>query len=106
MIKKPKTVEEYVELVNQAVYEVEELRMAMEYDEDSLGGAASFLDELERGVLGLKREMAEGSYRWASGDLPFMGIVENVDDRLLPFKDLLRLINHTHMTGLEVDEGP
>ena len=105
MIKKPKTVDEYVELVNQAVYEVEELRMAMEYDEDSLGAAASFLDELEEGVRRLKQQMQEGSYRWASGDLPFMVIVEKVDDRLLPFKDLLRLINHTHNTGLEVDEG-
>lgn len=101
IIKKPKTVQEYVELIDQAIFEVEELRMAMEYDQDSMGGAEKFIDELEAGVRGIKQQMKEGTYQWATGDLPFMDVVKRTDSRLLPFKELLHAINHTHKTGLD-----
>ncbi|GAB6043487.1 hypothetical protein [Endothiovibrio diazotrophicus] len=100
-IKKPRTVEQYVDLIDQAIFEVEELRLAMEYDMEGMGGADSFLAELEEQIRGIKRQMAEGTYQWASGDLPFMDIVNHASDRALPFKHLLRLINFTHVTGLE-----
>lgn len=105
MIKRPKTVDQYVELVKQAVFEVEELRMATEYDLEQMGGVMTFLDNLEEQVKGLWGSMVQGTYEFRDEDLPFMRIVNTADDRLLPFKFLLRVINETHRKGLDVDEA-
>ncbi|MFA7095088.1 MAG: hypothetical protein WC383_01220 [Gammaproteobacteria bacterium] len=104
MIKRPKTVDQYVELVKQAVFEVEELRLATEYDLEQMGGVMTFLDNLEEQVKGLWDSMVQGTYEFRDEDLPFMRIVNTADDRLLPFKFLLRVINETHRKGLDVDE--
>lgn len=104
MIKRPKTVDQYVELVKQAVFEVEELRMATEYDLEQMGGVMTFLDLLEEQVKALWDAMVRGTYEFRDEDLPFMPIVNTADDRLLPFKFLLRVINETHRKGLDVDE--
>ncbi len=104
MIKRPKTVDQYVELVKQAVFEVEELRMATEYDLEQMGGVMTFLDLLEEQVKVLWDSMVQGTYEFRDEDLPFMRIVNTADDRLLPFKFLLRVINETHRKGLDVGE--
>ncbi len=104
MDSRPKTPEAYVELVNQALYEVEELRFAMEYDMDSMGEAASFLDQLEGQLKELRASMSDGSYRFGKEDLPFMKLVDAQDDRVMPFKYLFATINRTHKEGLNVGE--
>lgn len=101
---KPKTVEQYVELVDQAIFEVEEVRLAAEYDMDSMGGALDFIEDLEKGLQVLRQSMADGSYKFADQNLPFMGIVRSVNDMLLPIKSLLHTINETHRNGLDIDE--
>ena len=101
---RPKTAEEYVSLIENALFEIEDLRAAAEYDEDSMGGALKFLDELEAQVRSIRDRMAAGSYRFEDRDLPFMKLVQQVDDRLLPFKQLLVIINATHRKGLNVEE--
>lgn len=103
MDTRPKTADEYVELINQALFEIDDLRAAAEYDADSMGGVMEFLDQLDRDVRGLKQAMIEGRYQFGTGDLPFMRIVETYDERVLPFKYLLRVINATHKLGLNVD---
>jgi hypothetical protein len=105
MDNRPKTPEEYVSLVDQALFEIEDLRMSMEYDIDSMGGAGDFLGLLEGEVKALRAAMANGSYRFGKEDLPFMKLVESQDDRLLPFKYLFATINRTHKQGLNVDEN-
>jgi hypothetical protein len=104
-MKRARSGDEYVSLVRQAMDEIFDLRAAMEYDEDSMGRANAFIDRLEEGVRRLYRSMEEGTYRFATGDLPFMDVVRKADERLLPFKTLLIRINETHLKGLEVDEG-
>lgn len=104
MLGRPKTPEQYVDLVDQAIFEIEDLRMAAEYDMDSLGAATEFLEELERDVRKLRDAMADGSYQFGGGDLPFVKIVEKQDERILPFKQLLLKINETHVKGLDVEE--
>jgi len=42
-----KTVEEYVDLVKQALFEIEELRVAAEYDMEDMGTSLKFVDDLE-----------------------------------------------------------
>ena len=104
MLGRPKTPEEYVDLVDQALFEIHDLRAAAEYDMDSLGAATEFLDELERDVQALRNSMTDGSYRFGKEDLPFVKVVAPQDEMILPFKQLLLKINETHVNGLEVDE--
>lgn len=105
MDSRPKTPEAYVELVNQALYELEDLRMAMEYDMESMGDAADFIEILEQQVDALRVSMGDGSYRFGKEDLPFMALVNAQEDRVLPFKYLFATINRTHLEGLNVDEN-
>ena len=103
MLGRPKTAEAYVDLVDQALFEIEDLRLAAEYDMDSLGAATEFLAELEQDVRKLRDSMADGSYRFGKENLPFLKVVAHQDERVLPFKQLLLKINETHINGLEVD---
>jgi len=104
MLGRPKTPEQYVDLVDQALFEIEDLRLAAEYDMESMGAATEFLAELERDVQALRNSMADGSYRFGKENLPFVKVVERQDERILPFKQLLLKINETHIHGLDVDE--
>lgn len=104
MLKRPKTAKEYVYLVDQAIDEVNDLRMSAEYDVDSLGESLKFIPDLEEQLRELRQSMADGSYTFANEDLQFMRIVEHEDDRLLPFKYLFLVINETHKKGLDVDD--
>jgi len=103
MVGRPKTPEQYVDLIDQALFEIAELRMAAEYDMDSMGSANEFLGELEQDVRKLRQSMTDGSYFFNKEDLPFVRVVERQDERILPFKPLLLKINETHTLGLEVD---
>ena len=105
MLGRPKTPEQYVDLVDQALFEIEDLRLAAEYDMDSMGAATEFLADLEHDVRKLRQAMADGSYRFGKENLPFVNVVQNQDERILPFKQLLLKINETHIKGLDVDES-
>lgn len=102
LISKPKSAEEYVKLVEQAVIELSEFRASLEYDMEEEGARYAFLEPLEQEVVRLRASMADGSYRFENKDLPFMVIVNRFRSRI-PFSDLLALINRTHREGLDVD---
>ncbi len=104
-LRRARTVDEYVEMINQAIFEVEELRMAIEYDEEGMGGAAKFISDLEGMLNKIKKQMEAGEYMFATGDLPYMTIVNEQDDMFLPFKYILRVINETHLKGLDVGDN-
>lgn len=104
MLKRPATAKEYVYLVDQALDEVNDLKMSAEYDMDSLGSALKFIPELSNFLQELRDSMADGSYKFGDDDLPFMRIVEYEDDSILPFKYLFQVINETHKKGLDIDE--
>ena len=53
MLGRPKTPEQYVDLVDQALFEIEDLRLATEYDMDSMGAATEFLADLGQKELNL-----------------------------------------------------
>ena len=103
MLGRPKTPEEYVDLVDQALFEIEDLRQAAEYDMDSMGAASEFLEQLERDVRKLRESMADGSYLFGKENLSYVKVVEHQDERILPFKMLLLKINETHIKGLDVE---
>ncbi len=103
-MQRPRTPEEYFDLVDQALFEIRDLRWAAEFDEEELGGALKFLDRLEAEVDALRRQMLDGTYHFGNEDLPFMDIVAAQETFILPFKPLLQIINQTHKHGLAVAE--
>ena len=100
LIKRPSRQGAYLELVKQALFEVEELRMAAEFDEEYMGDVLSFIPGLEKPLREMESALRDGSYEFGADDLPFMPIVERQPDVMLPFKTLLRQINDTHRQGL------
>ena len=100
-MQRPRTPDEYVELVRQSLLEAEELRQAADYDTDEMAAALGFLDPLEAELRKLYDSMEDGSYDFADADLPFMAIVDKQNEQVLPFKRMLRLINLTHRQGLD-----
>lgn len=103
-MERAKTVEQYVGFVDELIDELYELRMAMEYDMDSMGGAMNFIEVLESQVKDLRKSMGDGTYVFGDDNLPFMELVKNVDDRLLPFKHLFMMVNATHTQGLDIED--
>lgn len=103
-MKRASTMDEYLEMVDEALGEIQDLKEAIEFDENEMSEAAGFVDRLEVAVQRLRKQMADGSYRFGDQDLPFMAVVATESTHFLPFKDLLEAINRTHRQGLvEVD---
>jgi hypothetical protein len=46
--------------------------------------------------------MANGSYLFGRGDLPFMRLVKRSSEKTLPFIRLFYRINQTHKQGLDI----
>lgn len=101
----PRTWDEYVDLVHQAVYEVDELRACMmEEDElDDVDLYNQYVGLLDKQLRELYEAMTSGNYQFPSStDLPFMALVRQYG-RFMPFRSLLDLINRTHREGLAGD---
>jgi hypothetical protein len=102
-LRRAKTVDEYVEWVRQAVFEVGDLRDCLEFELEDLNRFPAFLDPLEQGIAGLYESMKAGSYSFGREDLPFMDLAEKCAEEV-PFVTLLKQINETHRKGLEVED--
>lgn len=101
-MKGPTTWDEYLDLVHQAVYEVDELRACMmeEEDMDDTAMYNQYVGQLDVQLRELYDAMISGRYQFpADGDLPYMPLVQKYG-RFMPFRSLLELINRTHRNGL------
>ncbi len=101
-IVRARSSDEYVQMIEQALDDVWDLHQSIEYDEDFMAVAREFIGPLENSLKDLHQSMKDGNYEFATGDLPFMAIVEKYHDAELPFKFLLKRINETHMKGLQI----
>lgn len=100
-LQRARTVEEYVEWVKQAVFEVDDLRDCLEFELEDLARFPTFLDPLEKGIKELYQSMLEGRYVYGREDLPFMDLVERYAEQI-PFNGLIKQINETHRRGLSL----
>ncbi len=99
-MKDPKTLDEYLDLVHQAVYEVDELRACIDDDMEEMENYLPFVEQLDAQLRALFDEMTSGKYTFpANADLPFMAIVQRFGVHI-PFRKLLESINRTHRRGL------
>ena len=101
MITKPSTPEEYVALVRQAIFELEDIVEAMGFDVDEIDDSPMYIEVLLKELPA----MADGSYQFGRHDLPMMRVVKQHTDKELPCIRLLYLINQTHREGLDVRDS-
>lgn len=101
-MKNPKTVEEYIDLVHQAVYFVDELRVFSEENDAQTAEILPWIDALDKELRQLYDDMTSGRYHFDPNgpDLPFMAAVRKFG-AAIPFRQLLSTINHTHRFGLD-----
>jgi len=106
-VHRARSAAQYTELVKQALFEVDDLRACLEWDYDDdavqIARTVPYLEPLAMTVRELHASMVDGSYRFATGELPFMEILRRYPDQL-PFAHLLERINATHCEGLDVGE--
>ena len=98
----PATWDEYLDLVHQAVYEIDELRACIDEDagDEDAELYAQFIEPLDFHLRKLFDEMTSGRYQFsADADLPFMPVMQKYG-RAIPFRVLLETINRTHRKGL------
>jgi hypothetical protein len=101
-MKRAQDFNQLIDLVHEAVYEVDELRACLEHDDDEASTYTPFLDDLDKMLRDLHEAMASGKYAGVGSgeDLPFMPLFKK-HERSIPFRELLRTINATHREGYE-----
>jgi hypothetical protein len=101
-LQRARSVDEYVEWVRQAVFEVADLRDCLEYEAEDMAKIPAFLNPLEDGIRSVLRSMQDGTYAFGRVDLPFMDLVGRYAHEI-PFHTLLKQINETHRRGLDAE---
>ena len=101
-MKRARDLNELIDLVHQAVYEVDELRACLEHDDEEASIYTPYLDPLDQMLRELYESMTAGSYPGVGrgDDLPFMTLFKR-HERDIPFREILRAINATHREGYE-----
>lgn len=100
-----RTPEEYVNLIEQVIDELQDIKEVTGYAFDDDQGNLSFVDVLTKDMRVLRASMADGTYQFGRNDLPCMRIVKKLTDMQLPCIRLLYMINQTHREGLDVQGG-
>jgi hypothetical protein len=103
VLQTPETPEGYYDLIQQALFEINDLRASLEYDEldgPNMAQALGMLEAIEKPLQDMAIQMREGTYEFGTKELPFMPLARRQREEMLPFKHLLRMINETHVNGL------
>jgi hypothetical protein len=94
--------DELVEIVNRALDEVEDLRAAIEYDEEYPGESSIIVEPVSSGLADLLTAINNNSYQPGQGDwLRFLDPLRDIDHRAVPFWPLLKIILETHEKGYQ-----
>ncbi len=102
MGERARSAEEYAGLVDQVIFDIQELRASTDYDMEAIDVDTAYLGLLLEELRELRASMADGSYLFGRNDLEFMRIVKRHNERDLPFIKLLYQINETHKQGLDI----
>lgn len=95
----PATRDAYLELIHQALEEVEDLRRCADDDMEEMERYLPFLDQLTAQLHALQQAAARGQTSDPNEDLPFMPIVVRFG-RDIPFRSTLEALNKAHRAGL------
>lgn len=98
----PRNMDEYIDLVHEAIYEIDELRLSIEESslDDDWERYRDLLEPLDAEVRKFYEALTSGAHRFRpEEDLPFMPLVERLGKEV-PVKPLLEAINRAHRRGL------
>lgn len=104
MSDRARTAEEYVDLVKQVIFELEDMQAASAWDIDELASENTLVNVLLEEMRELHASMQKGEYLFGRQELPFMRLLKGVSNNDLPFLRLFYMINRTHTQGLDVPE--
>ena len=102
-LRRARTAGEYAEWVQEAMFEVGDLKNCLLYEFEDLQRFPAYIEPLEEGVKQVYDAMVVGTYRFGRKDLLYMETLRRHEDQI-PFHLLLKQINETHRKGLEVPE--
>ena len=105
MSGRAKTAKDYAALVQQAIYELEDILEASSFDIDEIDANLGFVEVLLKELRAMRASMRDGSYQFGRQDLPMMRVVKQYTDKELPCIKLFYDINQTHREGLDIDAG-
>ena len=94
-----KDAKEYLELIEQAISEVDDLRSSVAFDEGYHGEMDGYVDKLGKHLDKLKKSLNPENPELTGENLGFMEVVAVTDISFLPFKHLLLRINATNKLG-------
>lgn len=77
---------------------------AMEFDEEGMPGAIDFADQLDHQLKALLKDVQSGEHEFKDEDLPFISVLQGRLSFMVPYHDLLYVINETHRKGLQTEE--
>jgi hypothetical protein len=100
-----RNLDELTEIINQALDEVEDLRAAIEFDEEFKGEFSIIVEPASAGLTRLLSAINEDNYRPGEGDwIQFLETLRNIDHGAVPFWPLMRIIIETHENGFQTEE--
>lgn len=97
-MRRARNIKEYIELIDQAIFELAELSAADEWEQEEGGKTLIFISPLIEQLDQLREELINGNHIFTPTDLVLMKIVR-VNARQIPFNDLFDIINQTHRLG-------
>lgn len=99
----PRTLDEYLDLVDQAIFEIEDVLMCAQDEGDpedyEFSDILPVYEQLSKELKKLHADVLQGKQVIGKGeDLPFMPLVSKWKDRI-PFHSLLAALNYAYKTG-------
>ena len=100
-----RSLEELIEIINQALDEVEDLRASIAHVEEYMGEASSMVEPVSTGLKNLPGAINDDSYQPGRDDwLKLLDPLRDINHRAVPFWPLLKLILETREKGYQVGE--
>ncbi len=101
----PRTLDEFLDLVDQAIFEIEDVLMCAgdegDPEDHEFSDVLPVYEHLSRELKKLHADVLQGKHSIGKGeDLPFMFLAAKWKERI-PFYDLLTALNYTYKTGFQ-----
>lgn len=99
-MRPPQSVAEFLDLVDQAIFEMDELAICANEDlDDETADLVQPFRSISGGLRQLHEQVGRGNHQFADGgDLPFMPLVRKYR-HVIPIYRLLDLLNQAHRQG-------
>ena len=106
-MRKIRNQQEYLTIIDAALDDLFDLESAIEYDEEFMENSLQFIPPIKNELQQLKQKIIEQKYDLSFQQhvaLSYMKVVQTVPMQLLPMRELLKQVNHTHIHGFDPED--